>query len=147
MIIHFLVINVLILRLEETVSRRTCDFSLFYLLVFTTTTSSPCFSFPFLFYIRYLSFSKCNAPEIGAAFPRESEQPQYGPTQLCLCFLCAALVGGFFSCVRCFGVFIPPAVRPTLLRQIDMEYLTCAQIWVRAVHSKGGGAQLSLQKS
>ena len=36
-----------VLRLEETVSRRTCDFSLFYLLVFTTTTSSPCFSFPF----------------------------------------------------------------------------------------------------
>ena len=32
-------------------------------------------------------------------------------------------------------------VLPTLLRQIDMGYLTCAQIWVRAVHTKGGQAQ------
>ena len=29
---------------------------------------------------------------------------------------------------------IPPATRPTLLRQIDMGSFTCAQIWVRAIH-------------
>ena len=28
----------------------------------------------------------------------------------------------------------PPAVRPTLVRQLDMGSLTCAQIWVLAVH-------------
>ena len=31
------------------------------------------------------------------------------------------------------------AVRPTLSRQMDMESLMCAQIWVRAVHTKWGG--------
>ena len=50
-------------------------------------------------------------------------------------------------CVQCFRVSIPPAVRPTLLRQMDMGSLTCAQIWVRAVHTKGGQAQTSLRKS
>ena len=30
-----------------------------------------------------------------------------------------------------FCVTMPPAVRPTLLRQMDMESITCAQIWVR----------------
>ena len=44
-------------------------------------------------------------------------------------------------CVQCLRVSIPPAVRPTLLRQIRMESLTCAQVWVRAVHAKGGQAQ------
>ena len=42
-----------------------------------------------------------------------------------------------FSCVQCFRVSIPPAVRPTLLRQMDMGSLTCAQICLRAVHMKG----------
>ena len=51
-----------------------------------------------------------------------------------------------------FCVTIPPAVRPTLLRQMDMGSLTCAQTWVRAVHTKGVGAeggqtQTSLHKS
>ena len=56
--------------------------------------------------------SQCKAPEIWAAF----------------------------SCMQCFHIFIPPAVRPTLLRQMDMGSLTDAQIWVLAVHTKGGGA-------
>ena len=51
------------------------------------------------------------------------------------------------SCVQCFRVFIPPAVRPTLLRQMDMGSLTCAHIRVRAVHTKRGQAQTSLLKS
>ena len=43
---------------------------------------------------------------------------------------------------------IPPAVRPSRLRQMDMGSLTRAQIWVRAVHTKGAGqAQTSLHKS
>ena len=49
--------------------------------------------------------------------------------------------------VQCFRVSIPPAVRLTLLRQMDMGSLTCAQIWVLAVHAKGGQAQTSLHKS
>ena len=52
-----------------------------------------------------------------------------------------------FCCVQCFHVFIPSAVRPALLRQMDMGSLTCAQIWVRAVHMNGGQAQTSLHKS
>ena len=47
-----------------------------------------------------------------------------------------------FSCFH-----IPSAVRPTLLRQIGMGSLTCAQIWVRAVHTNGGQVQTSLHKS
>ena len=46
--------------------------------------------------------SQCNAREIRDAFPGESEQPYYGATH----FFC-----------------IPPAVRPTLLRQMDMGSL------------------------
>ena len=42
---------------------------------------------------------------------------------------------------------IPPAVRPTLLQQMDMGSLTCAHILVRAIHTKGGQAQTSLHKS
>ena len=52
-----------------------------------------------------------------------------------------------FSCVQCLNVSIPPAVRPNLLRQMDLGSLTCAQSWVRAVHTKGGQAQTSLHKS
>ena len=43
----------------------------------------------------------------------------------------------FFPVCSVFCVSIPPAVRPTLLRQMDMRSLTCAQIWVHAVHMKG----------
>ena len=38
------------------------------------------------------------------------------------------------------------AVEPTRLQQLDMGLLMCAQIWVRAVHTKGGLAQTSLHK-
>ena len=41
-----------------------------------------------------------------------------------------------YSCVT-----VPPAVRRTLLRQMDMGSFTCAQIWVRAIRTKGGQAQ------
>ena len=34
-----------------------------------------------------------------------------------------------------FCVTIPPAVRPSLERQMDMGSLKCAQIWVRAIHT------------
>ena len=37
-------------------------------------------------------------------------------------------------------VIIPPAVRPTLLQHMDLGSLTCARIWVRAIHAKGGQA-------
>ena len=49
--------------------------------------------------------------------------------------------------MQCFFGTLPPAVWPTLLRQMDMGSLTCAQIWVRAAHTKGGQAQASLHKS
>ena len=58
--------------------------------------------------------------------PGESGQPYYGTTQLFFFLLCAV-----------FRVFIQPAVRPTLLQQMDIGSLTCAQIWVPAIHSKG----------
>ena len=58
---------------------------------------------------------------------------RYPASSLCLSFFC----------VHCFRVFIPPAVMPTLLRQMDMGSLTCAQIWVRAVHAKAQASQLT----
>ena len=50
----------------------------------------------------------------------------------------------FFHCVQCFRVSIWPALRRTLLRLMDMGSLTCAQIWVRVIHTnakwrEGGG--------
>ena len=81
--------------------------------------------------------SQCNAREVRDTFPGESEQPRYGVTHL------------FFSSpVQCFRVSIPPTVKPTLLRQIDIESLTCAQIWVRAVHTIecGSGTNKSTQE-
>ena len=47
--------------------------------------------------------------------------------------------------VQCFRVFVPQAVRPTLLQQMDVGSLSlmCAQIWVGTVHMKGGQAQTS----
>ena len=44
-----------------------------------------------------------------------------------------------------FLVSIPQAVRPTVFRQ--MGSLTCAQMWVRSVHTKGVQVQTSLHKS
>ena len=66
----------------------------------------------------------------------------------------------FFSfCHLALFVFLPPpplclhfhttgcGVRPTLLRQIDVGSLTCAQLWVRAVHVKvGSGTNKSAQE-
>ena len=40
------------------------------------------------------------------------------------------------SCVQCFCVSIPSAVRLTIL-QLNMGSLTCARIWVHAIHMKG----------
>ena len=37
-----------------------------------------------------------------------------------------------------FVYFIPPTARTTPLRQMYLGSLTCAHIWVRAVHTKGG---------
>ena len=48
----------------------------------------------------------------------ESEQPKYGATQL------PPPPPPPPPCVRCFHVSIPPAVRPTLIRQTDMGSLT-----------------------
>ena len=59
----------------------------------------------------------------------------------------AALPSSFSSYVQCFHVSIPPAARTILLRQMDMGSLTCAHIWVRAVHTKGGQEQAGLHKS
>ena len=44
-----------------------------------------------------------------------------------------------FSCMQYFCVSIPPAVRPTVIRQMDMGSLTCAHMWVRAVYTRKGG--------
>ena len=35
-------------------------------------------------------------------------------------------------------VTIPPAVRPTLLQQMDVGSLTYAQTWMRVIHTKIG---------
>ena len=49
---------------------------------------------------------------------------------------------GFNVVVRAiFGVTLPLVVRSTLLRQMDMGSLTRTQIWVRAIHTKGGQQQ------
>ena len=67
-----------------------------------------------------LSFSsQCNqCTDNPGCFPRgESEQPEYGA-------------------IQCFRVFIPL----DLLRQMDAGYYsTCAEMWVRAVHTKEEG--------
>ena len=42
---------------------------------------------------------------------------------------------------------IPPVMRRTLLRQMDMASLTCTQIWVHAVHTKGGQHNHGLHKN
>ena len=47
----------------------------------------------------------------------------------------------FSPCMQCFSVSIPRAVRPTLLRQMVMGSLTCTYIWLRAVHTMGGGGE------
>ena len=57
----------------------------------------------------------------------------------------------FSPCVQCFRVCIPPAVKHTILQQMDMGCLTCAQIWVCVIHiyrcMKGGQAQTNIHKS
>ena len=70
-----------------------------------------------------------------AAFPWETEQPQYDVTQRFVLLP-----------VFCFRVSIPPAVRLSPLRQMDMGSLTCAQIWMRAKHKKGRGGWVVVVK-
>ena len=49
------------------------------------------------------------------------------------------------SCVHCFLLSIPSAVRPTLLRQMNMGSVTCAQRGDQAQHNLlGGTGKLSL---
>ena len=74
--------------------------------------------------------SRCNARKIRAAFPGKSEQPWHDATQLLVaCYLCA------ISCFHTTGC----DAAPTLLRQMNMGSLACAQLWVRAVHLEVGG--------
>ena len=63
-------------------------------------------------------------------------------TFICLVRLVSSSL--FSPCVQYFRASIPPAVRSTLLGQMDIESLTCAYIWVRALHMKGGQAQQGL---
>ena len=44
----------------------------------------------------------------------------------------------YLSSALCFRFSRPPAVSPALLRHVDMGSLTCAHVWVRAVHTKRG---------
>ena len=44
------------------------------------------------------------------------------------------------------SVSIPTAVRPTLLQQMDIGCLTCAHIWVLAIHTHEGGAAAQLRE-
>ena len=53
----------------------------------------------------------------------------------------------FFFLSPVSSLIIPSAVRPTLLRQMDIGSLTCAQIRVRAVHTKEGHVQRCRHKS
>ena len=55
-------------------------------------------------------------------------------------------LGSVTWCMQHVGVAVQPAVRPTLLRQMGMGSLTCAQIWVRGVHTNVGWAQTSAQE-
>ena len=64
--------------------------------------------------------SQCNAGrKIRAAFPGETQ----------IFFLLSPC-----PVYRVFRVSIPPEAYYTLLRQLDMGYLTCTHIWTRAVH-------------
>ena len=74
---------------------------------------------------------------------------------LLLCFYCKITSSRiscptqlfFFSCELWFRVSLPRSVRPTLLRHNDMGSLTCAYMWVHAVHTNGDQAQRSLHQS
>ena len=68
-------------------------------------------------------------PQIWAAFPRRKRAA-----------IARRYPSFFSSCMRCFRVSIPPAARPTLLRQMDMGSLTCVHIWVRVVYTYDGGS-------
>ena len=48
-----------------------------------------------------------------------------------------------YKLMQYFSGTPPPAVRPTLLRQMDMGSLTCAHILGVYVHTKGGGGGCS----
>ena len=58
---------------------------------------------------------------------------------VCVCvYACVRACVTIDYCVQCFRVSRSLAVGPTLLRHIDIGSLTCAQIWARAVDTKGG---------
>ena len=40
-------------------------------------------------------------------------------------------------CVQCFRVSMPQVMTPTLLRQMDIGFFTCTQIWMRTVQRNG----------
>ena len=46
-----------------------------------------------------------------------------------------------------FRVSIPPAVKSSLLRQMDMRSLMCAQIWECRTYEGGSGTNKSAQES
>ena len=76
--------------------------------------------------LEYICFlSQCNAREIRTVFFRGKRGAivRRHPAFCSLCAMCR--------------VFIPAAVRPTLLRQMDMGSLTCAYRWVRTVRGSG----------
>ena len=48
--------------------------------------------------------------------------------------------------MQCFRVSVPPAVGPTLLRQVDMGFLTSAQFGACRIHKSGPGTYKSAQE-
>ena len=85
-------------------------------------------------YIRYLSWSSAIHETFWLLSPRKvSSQstalPSFFP-------MCSVVV---FAYHRLWGLLF--------FWQMDMRSLPCSQIWVRAVHTKGGQAQTSLHKS
>ena len=77
--------------------------------------------------------SQCNAQEIRAAFPGESEQPQYGATQFFFVFV--------FSCVQCFLVSV---THRTLTWTAGS--LTCVRSYA-CVYARGWGTPTTSQHS
>ena len=57
-----------------------------------------------------------------------------------------ALPTFFPPCVKCFPVSITLVVRPTLLRQLDMGFLTCKDLSACHTHVRGSGTSKSEQE-
>ena len=75
--------------------------------------------------------SQCNAREIPAAFPVESEQPQHGATQFFLVFFLRAM----FSC------FPNPPYSDMDYRICNVRTLLCVPIHMGLVHTDSNSAQ------